>query len=127
MSRGRYYLDPAGAPLGGSGVLIDVTEARLEGEDAEATAPGAQTEHPVLRLSKHALALRKAIDDLDRDFELRMKADELLTAIGFAIARLIAPSSRSLNGRSASLHEPRDPSRNDAQSRDRSRCNRSRL
>lgn len=101
MSRGRYYLDEAGVPLGGSGVLIDVTEARLEGEEVEATAPGAQIEHPVLRLGKHALALRRTIDELGQvggeRLELRMKADELLTAIGFAIARLIAPSGRSLN------------------------------
>lgn len=97
LSRGHYYLDEAGLLLGGSGILIDTTEAHDGGQHNMYAAPGAAAEDPLMRLSSHALGLRYAIDAIGDEPSLRVDVDKLLRTIGFAIARRIRDNDRQLN------------------------------
>lgn len=97
LSRGYYYLDEAGALLGGSGILIDTTEAHDGGQNSMYAAPGAAAEDPLMRLSSHALGLRYAIDAIGDAPSLRGDVDKLLRTIGFALARRIRDGDRQLN------------------------------
>lgn len=81
MAHGRIYPGTPGMPAHGHGVLIDVTQRRSRGLDAEAGTP-------LERAAKHALASRRAIDE-DGSESLRLLIDMVLLEIGRVIARRV--------------------------------------
>jgi hypothetical protein len=96
LSRGRVELGPTGHPARGYGILIDVTETRLDGDGYFATPedPGA---HPLERAADHCIAARRALDLVDNP-SLRNLIDVALWEIGRELARAeSAQRRRSMN------------------------------
>ncbi|WP_267360937.1 MULTISPECIES: PAS domain-containing protein [unclassified Methylobacterium] len=85
LARGRFTNDHHGRPLGGSGILVDITRMRM----SEGTFNEVETTSAVLPLDRaadHAIAAQQAIVDL-RDPELKAHADKLLMALGRKLAQ----------------------------------------
>lgn len=85
LARGRFANDHTGKPLGGSGILVDITRMRLcEGSfnELETCFVGA----PLDRAADHAIAAQDAIVEL-RDPDLKAYADALLMALGRKLAQ----------------------------------------
>ncbi|KAB1068505.1 PAS domain-containing protein [Methylobacterium planeticum] len=85
LSRGRIELGPTGRPARGYGILIDVTETRLDGDGYFATPedPGA---NPLERAADHCIAARRALDRVNNP-GLRKLIDVTLWEIGRELAR----------------------------------------
>lgn len=81
LAHGRIYPGTPGLPAHGHGVLVDVTQQRSQGSDAEAGTP-------LERAAQHALASRRAIDE-DGSESLRLLIDMVLLEIGRVIARRV--------------------------------------
>jgi hypothetical protein len=95
LARGRFTCDSAGRPLGGRGILVDITRMRLSEEAfEEGDAPAAS---PLDRLAELAIATRLTIDEL-QDGDLKRLADALLLGVGRRIAqRQVQERRRSMN------------------------------
>lgn len=85
LVRGRFSGDHAGRPVGGSGIVIDITRMRMsEGTFNEVEIPLGGT--PLDQAADHAIAAQQAIVEL-QDAELKAHADALLMALGRRLAR----------------------------------------
>ena len=85
LARGRFTIDHLGRPVGGAGILVDITRMRMsEGTFSEVEAH--PTEVPLDRAAEHAIAAQKAIVEL-QDPELKVRADALLMALGRRLAQ----------------------------------------
>ena len=85
LARGRFNNDHHGRPLGGSGILVDITRMRMsEGTFNEVDT---YSDGPSLdRAADHAIAAQYAIMELG-DPELKTSADALLMALGRKLAQ----------------------------------------
>lgn len=85
LARGRFTNDHHGRPLGGSGILVDITQMRMsEGtfNEVEAYSDGS----PLDRAAEHAISVQYAIMEL-QDPQLKAYADALLLALGRKLAQ----------------------------------------
>lgn len=85
LARGRFTSDHAGRPVGGSGILVDITRMRT----SEGTFSEVETysgEAPLDRAANHAIAAQCAITEL-QDPQLKAHADALLMALGRKLAQ----------------------------------------
>lgn len=91
LARGRYERDPATGEMAGRGILIDITESKLDGhvEDCALFVAPQVHHHPLDRAADLALEAREVIEAIDgRDGPiLRQAVDALLWAVGRALAR----------------------------------------
>ena len=87
LDRGRIALDEFGRPQRGSGVLIDITQTRLD-ENEEGLQQTCQEQHPIERAAEHCLAARRAIQELPEPLLHRM-SDMLLLEVGRALSKLM--------------------------------------
>ena len=85
LARGRFISDHAGRPLGGSGILVDITRMRMSEGTFNAVESYAE-ETPLERAADHAIAAQYAIMEL-ADPELKIYADALLIALGRKLAQ----------------------------------------
>lgn len=85
LARGRFTLDQAGAPLQGSGILIDITQKRFE-EMEHASGAVLHSDHPLERAAEHCLAAHKAINEIPKSVLHHMSAT-LLMEIGRQLAK----------------------------------------
>lgn len=84
LARGRFNSDHVGRPVGGSGILVDVTQMRMnEGTFFEAEINPADP--PLERAADHAMAAQRAIVELE-DPVLKSQADALLLGLGRKLA-----------------------------------------
>lgn len=79
MDRGRIAHDRAGRPTHGSGILVDITQTKLEAVDLR-TSPS-DSRPPLERAAEHCLAAREAIYELPRSV-LHSMSTMLLLEIG---------------------------------------------
>jgi hypothetical protein len=93
LARGRFILDQTGAPLSGSGILIDVTRLRVE-EVERAPEAVLHSSHPLDRAAEHCLAAHKAINELPRS-ELHQMSATLLLEVGRKLAKLEGDQRRA--------------------------------
>ena len=85
LARGRFTIDHHGRPIGGAGILVDITGMRIsEGTFSEVEAR--PTDVPLDRAAEHAIAAQQAIVEL-QDPELKVHADALLMALGRRLAQ----------------------------------------
>ena len=85
LARGRFSSDHAGRPVGGAGILVDITGMRMsEGTFSEVEAHSGGP--PLERAADHAIAAQYAIAEL-QDLELKAHADALLMALGRKLAQ----------------------------------------
>ena len=85
LARGRFTRDHAGRPLGGSGILVDITRMRMsEGTFSEVDT--VSSEAALERAAEHAIAAQRAIVEL-QDPDLKARADALLMALGRKLAQ----------------------------------------
>lgn len=91
LARGRYERDQRTRNIVGRGIVIDITDSKLDGhvEDRALFVSPVENESPLDRLAAHALEARQAIDEIDAPMRpaLRQAADALLWIIGRALAR----------------------------------------
>ena len=86
LSRGRFYCDHSGRPLCGRGVIVDITRARARaGENEGAVGITDTMEPPLDRAAEHAIAMQKAVAELDNP-ALKTLADALLLGLGRELA-----------------------------------------
>ncbi|WP_337251971.1 PAS domain-containing protein [Methylobacterium sp. NMS14P] len=85
LARGRFTADHQGRPVGGGGILVDITSMRMsEGTFGDSMLyPG---ETPLDRAADHAIAAQEAIAEL-RDPDLKAQADALLISLGRRLAQ----------------------------------------
>ncbi|WCS26517.1 PAS domain-containing protein [Methylobacterium sp. NMS14P] len=85
LARGRFTADHQGRPVGGGGILVDITSMRMsEGTFGDSMlCPG---ETPLDRAAEHAIAAQEAIAEL-RDPALKAQADALLMSLGRKLAQ----------------------------------------
>lgn len=86
LARGRFTLDQAGAPLRGTGILIDVTPMRVEEVDHPPRTM-LHSDHPLERAAEHCLAAHKAIYELPQSMLHQMNT-MLLMEIGRQLTML---------------------------------------
>lgn len=91
LSRGRFTTDHAGRPVGGSGILVDITRMRMTEGAFDEVEP--VSESPLDRAADHAITAQQAIVDL-QDPMLRACADALLLALGRKLAQREAQDRR---------------------------------
>ncbi|MDN3571575.1 PAS domain-containing protein [Methylobacterium longum] len=84
LARGRFSVDHLGRPVGGAGILVDITRMR-EGEGTFGKINTVSGEAPLDRAADHAIAAQQAIVEL-QDPELKVRADALLMALGRKLA-----------------------------------------
>ncbi|KMO41561.1 hypothetical protein VQ02_05100 [Methylobacterium variabile] len=84
LARGRYDLGESGEPLRGRGILLDMTGSRLS-DQPYGCRIGSPPEDPLERAADHCLAARKAIQEADRPFLLKL-VDMLLLELGRTLA-----------------------------------------
>lgn len=95
LARGRYERDPATNTMRGRGIIIDITESKLDGmveDKAFFLAPdGSELETPLERATGHALQVRRALDDMERQDAAPLLdiINTFLWAIGRTLAREI--------------------------------------
>lgn len=85
LARGRFTHDHIGRPIGGSGILIDITRMRV----SEGTFDEPEThlgEAPLDRAADHIIAAQQAIVEM-QDPNLKAQADALLLALGRKLAQ----------------------------------------
>lgn len=85
LARGRFTLNQAGAPLQGSGILIDITQKQFEEAD-HASSTIIHSDHPLERAAEHCLAAHKALNEMPKSVLHHMSAT-LLMEIGRQLAR----------------------------------------
>lgn len=85
LARGRFTADHQGRPVGGRGILIDVTSLRMS-ESTFSEAKRSVGETPLERAADHAIAAQEAITEL-RDPDLKARADALLLSLGRKLAQ----------------------------------------
>jgi hypothetical protein len=92
LARGRFTLDEAGRPLRGGGLLIDITQNKLD-EVAYVSDTVWPSDHPLERAAEHCLAAREAIQELPHSV-IHHLSDMLLLEIGRGLSTLsdISPS-----------------------------------
>lgn len=93
LARGRFALSQTGAPLRGSGILIDVTQKWFDQAD-HASAAVLHSDHPLERAAEHCLAAHKAINELPRSV-LHLLSDALLLEVGSQLAKLEGDQRRA--------------------------------
>ncbi|WP_066924748.1 PAS domain-containing protein [Methylobacterium sp. CCH5-D2] len=91
LDHGRSYPRTEGMPAHGHGVLIDITEQKLIGNEVGESRDGPET--PLERAARHALKAREAID-ADGSASLRLLIDMVLLAVGRALARKVREGQR---------------------------------
>jgi hypothetical protein len=84
LSRGRFTKDHAGRPVGGNGILVDITRMKIREGTFDEVEPD-PFEAPLDRAADHAINAQRAIVDL-QDPELKTCADALLIALGRKLA-----------------------------------------
>ncbi|MBN4093528.1 MULTISPECIES: PAS domain-containing protein [Methylobacterium] len=85
LARGRFTADHQGRPVGGGGILVDITSLRMsEGTFAEGTRRPDET--ALDRAADRAIAAQQAIVEL-RDPALKALADALLISLGRKLAQ----------------------------------------
>jgi hypothetical protein len=85
LARGRFTADHQGRPVGGSGILVDITSLRMsEGTFGDGKLITGET--PLERAADHAIALQEAITEL-KDPDLKALADALLMSLGRRLAQ----------------------------------------
>lgn len=85
LTRGRFQSDQDGRPIGGSGILIDITRLRMA--ESTSTEYGSQDlETSLDHAVEHVLAARSVIVEL-RDPSLTACADALLMSLGRKLAQ----------------------------------------
>ena len=85
LARGRFRIDHLGRPVGGSGILVDITQMQM----SEGTFNGVETYSgaaPLDRAAEHTIVAQQAIVEL-QDPALKALADALLMAIGRKLAQ----------------------------------------
>lgn len=91
LARGRYELDEATGSMTGRGIVIDITDSKLDGQMEDRALFFAPDEaSPSLdRVAMLALEARREIDDLGEQetSPLRRAVDAFLMAVGRAIAQ----------------------------------------
>jgi PAS domain-containing protein len=88
LARGLITLDHAGRPIRGSGVLVDITQNRIDETAA------AQAVHPLERAAEHCLAAHKALQDLPETLLHQMSA-MLLLEVGRRLSKLESDQRRA--------------------------------
>ncbi|KMO11901.1 PAS domain-containing protein [Methylobacterium platani] len=96
LARGRYERDDRTGGMTGRGIVIDITESKLDGraEDRAFFIAEEDTETPLERAAACAIQTRQAIDEFDgpEGLGLRRSVDALLLALGRALARRVGAS-----------------------------------
>lgn len=82
LDRGRIAHDQAGRPTLGSGILVDITQTKL---DADFGVPASNLRRPLERAAEHGLMVRAAIHELPHSV-LHQMSDMLLLEIGRRLA-----------------------------------------
>ncbi|WP_244526858.1 PAS domain-containing protein [Methylobacterium sp. 275MFSha3.1] len=85
LARGRFTRDHVGRPQSGRGILVDVTQLRMN-EGALEAEELCLAEEQLERAAEHAITAQEAIADL-KDPELKACADALLMALGRKLAQ----------------------------------------
>ena len=85
LARGRFTSDHQGRPVGGAGIVVDVTSLRLTEGAADEAKPNLG-ETPLDRAAEYALAAHEAIAVLGNP-ALKAQADALLMALGRELAQ----------------------------------------
>ena len=85
LARGRFSADHQGRPVGGGGILVDITSMRMS-EGTSGDAMLCPDETPLDRAAEHAIAAQEAIAEL-RDPHLKAQADALLISLGRKLAQ----------------------------------------
>ncbi|TXM76597.1 PAS domain-containing protein [Methylobacterium sp. WL69] len=80
LARGHFTLDQDGVPKRGNGILIDVTQKRIE-EVEHASGAVLHSDHPLNRAAEHCLAAHKALNEMPKSVLHHMSAT-LLMEIG---------------------------------------------
>lgn len=83
LARGRFSADHTGRPVGGSGILVDITRMRVSEGTFDEVEISAET--PLDRAAEHAIAAQQAIVEL-QDPILKVCADALLMEVGRRLA-----------------------------------------
>ncbi|WP_082173611.1 PAS domain-containing protein [Methylobacterium platani] len=98
LARGRYERDERTGQVKGRGIVIDITESKLDGrvEDRAFFFTEEDTETPLDRAAACAIQARRAIDEVAGPERrgLRRSADALLLALGRALARRVGALER---------------------------------
>ncbi|QRE72882.1 PAS domain-containing protein [Methylobacterium aquaticum] len=93
LARGRYQRDKHTGEITGRGIVIDITENKLDGriEDRAFFITEEAAESPLDRAAACAIQARQAIDEVDgpEGLGLRRSVDALLLALGRALARRV--------------------------------------
>jgi PAS domain-containing protein len=85
LARGRFTSDHTGRPVGGSGILVDITRMRMfDGTFNEVDL--SSREAPLDRAADHAIAAQEAIVEM-HDPKLKALADALLMELGRKLAQ----------------------------------------
>lgn len=92
FSRGRIFQDMHGRPVRSTGILIDITEGRNGGRDANrgyVTLPAERHQQPLDRAASLLLDARKAIDEAgsEAQSQIRVLLDLALFEVGTQLAR----------------------------------------
>lgn len=91
LARGRYECDPKTGEMQGRGILIDITDSKLDGhaEDRAMFIKPNEVKHPLDRAAELAIETRKSIDEIEGDEgrALRNAVDALLWLLGRTLAR----------------------------------------
>lgn len=77
LDRGRIARDKSGRPSHGSGILVDITQAKLD-EAARLMESSSPLNVPLERAAEHCLAAHEAISELPRSVLHQMSATMLL-------------------------------------------------
>ncbi|MEE7489178.1 diguanylate cyclase [Methylobacterium oryzae] len=85
LARGRFTADHQGRPVGGSGILVDITSLRVSEGTFGDTVPSIG-ETQLDRAAEHAIAAQEAITEL-QDPALKAQADALLMSLGRKLAQ----------------------------------------
>ncbi len=104
LARGRYDRNHATGHMRGRGIIIDITESKLDGqvEDRALFVAPAEVSPSLDRLAAIALEARQEVDDLGEKegSPLRRVVDAFLWAVGQALAKArgtLNPTKRDLN------------------------------
>ena len=92
LARGRFELDHTGRPARGRGIVIDITQCKVNEDDSvvETSAPSG---HPLERIADLCLTIREESEAL-QDALVKQLANMLLLEAGRGLDRLDAPERR---------------------------------
>ncbi|WP_162501504.1 PAS domain-containing protein [Methylobacterium crusticola] len=85
LARGRFYHDGEGRPLRSHGIVVDITDRKIDGSSYVAE-PLAREDHTLERVADHCIAAREAFAEMGEPFLLKL-ADMLLLEVGRMLAR----------------------------------------